>query len=222
MGFTTTAKIIEYDYNNNRLLVQADDVIDRELFEKGAKVCELRFDDGRIISAEQRKKIFAIIREIAMWSGNEPEYIRAFMTWDFCENEGINMFSLSDTNITTAKDFISYLIEFCFKWSVPTKDTLLNRTDDIDKYLYACLLYKKCTICNDPAELHHTDHVGMGFDREQISHLGLRAEALCRKHHTEAHNVGQQAFDERYHIYGISLDKKLCGIYKLKNNIEGK
>ena len=180
-------------------------------------MCEIRLDDGRAISADQRRKIFALIKEIAIWSGNEPEYIRMFMTWDFCCKYGSDMFSLSDVDMTIAREYISYLIDFCFKWGVPTKDTLLNRTEDIDKYLYACLYHKKCIICNAQAELHHVDHVGMGFDREQISHLGLRAEAVCRKHHIEAHSVGQHTFDEKYHIYGIKLDKKLCEIYKLKD-----
>ncbi len=67
--------------------------------------------------------------------------------------------------------------------------------------------------CNSEAELHHTDRISMGFDRKKISHIGLKAQALCRKHHSEAHALGQAAFDEKYHIYGIELDSKLCSIY---------
>lgn len=215
MSFTTTARIIEYDFNSNRLVVQADELIDREIFDKDAGRCELRLDDGRSISAIQHRKIFAIVKDIALWSGHEPEYIRSYLTWDFCKEYGSDYFSLSDVDMTTAKDFISYLIEFCFRLVVPTRDTLLNRTDDIGKYLYTCLLYKKCAVCNSEAELHHTDRVGMGFDREKISHIGLKAQALCRKHHTEAHAMGQTAFDEKYHIYGIELDSKLCGVYRI-------
>lgn len=214
MSLITTAKIIEYD--GKRLVVVPTDLIDRELTDKEVSVCELRLDDGRSISAEQRKKIFALIREISIWSGNEPEYIRIYLTWDFCCKYGCDMFSFADVDMTTARYYINYLIDFCFKWSVPTKDTLLNRTDDIDRYLYACLYHKKCIICNSKAELHHVDHIGMGFDREQISHLGLRAEAVCRKHHIEAHSRGQQTFDSMYNIYGIKLDKKLCNRYNLR------
>lgn len=213
----TSAHIISYDYSNNRLLVKPSQLIDREIFDKEASICELRLDDGRSISAEQRRKIFATIRDIALWSGHEPEELRRLLTWDFREkNGGIDDFSLADVDMTTAKDFITYLIEFCFKQNVPTKDTLLSRTEDIGKYLYACLYHKKCAVCNSKAELHHVDAVGMGFNREQISHLGLRAEALCRKHHSEVHSIGQREFDEKYHIYGIELDRKLCGVYKLK------
>lgn len=217
MGLITTARIIKYDYGSNSLTVKPNALIDRDVFEKEAKTCELRLDDGRVISADQRKKIFAIINEISLWSGHDPEYLRQHLTWEFCGDYGVDYFSLSNVDMTTAKEYINYLVEFCFTHSVPTKDTLLNRTEDIDRYLYACLYHKKCLVCNDKAELHHVDKVGMGFDRERICHIGLRAEALCRKHHNEAHSLGQAAFDEKYHVYGIQLDDKLCDIYSLKH-----
>lgn len=31
--------------------------------------CEIRLDDGRRISADQRKKIYALLRDISEWSG---------------------------------------------------------------------------------------------------------------------------------------------------------
>ena len=71
--------------------------------------------------------------------------------------------------MTTAKSFINYLIEFCFHWSVPTKDSLLNQTDDISKYLYLCLANRRCAICNKPAEVHHVDRIGMGRDRAKTT-----------------------------------------------------
>ena len=84
--------------------------------------------------------------DIAVWSGHEPEYLRKFLTWDFRSIDGRKHFSLSDVDITTAKEFITYLIEFCFWHNVPTRETLLDRTDDISKYLYLCLEHKK--VCN--------------------------------------------------------------------------
>ena len=40
--------------------------------------------------------------------------------------------------------------------------------------------------------------------------------ARGRKHHIEAHAMGQKSFDEKYHIYGIRLDAYLCGRLNLK------
>ncbi len=176
---------------------------------------EIRLNDGRTISNEQRRKIFAVIAEIARWSGNDPEYIRGHMTWEFCARQDHDYFSLSDVDVTTARRFLDYLIEFCFNWNVPTRDTLLNQTDDIGRYLYMCLEHRKCAICNAPAQVHHVDRVGMGRDREEIVHEGLRAIALCANHHDLAHRDEKKLFDH-YHIYGIELDKYLCRCLRLK------
>lgn len=204
----TTAKVLRLD--DKRILLEPDESINREIIQKKITTVELRLDDGRTISAVQRKKIFALIRDIALWSGHEPEEIRSFLTWDFVsKSEDLQYFSLSDVDMTTARLFIDYLIEFCFIHSVPTKDTLLNQTDDISKYLYLCLKYRRCAICNAPAEVHHVDRVGMGRDREKIVHIGLLAIALCRIHHNDAHQDEKRLFEENF-VYGIKLDRYLC------------
>lgn len=209
----TTAKIVGYD--GEILQLKPLGYIDRELLQKQVDIIEIRLVDGREISAEQRRKIFATVRDIAAWSGHEPEYIRQFTEFDFRLQNGLEPFSLSDCDKSTAREFISYLVEFCFNHGVPTRDTLLNRTDDIGKYLYYCLEHRRCAVCNEKADIHHVTAVGMGRDREQIIHAGMEAIALCRKHHQEAHIKGQAFFNE-YHIYGIKLDKYLCDILNLK------
>jgi hypothetical protein len=203
----TTAKIVKFD--GNLLLVEPTDALDREIVKKHIGSVELRLNDGRLISNDQRRKIFAIIRDIAIWSGHEPEEIRALMTWDFICKAGGEWFSLSDVDMTTAKNFITWLIGFCFGWDIPTKDTLLHQTDDIGKYLYLCLEHRKCAICNAKADVHHVDRIGMGADRERVVHIGLKAIALCREHHDDAHIREKDLFAENY-IYGIKLDEYLC------------
>lgn len=201
------AKVLDYD--GKVLTVAPAHPIDRVLLQKQVGTIELRLIDGRTITAEQRKKIFAIIRDISIWSGHEPEYLRELLTWSFRSIDGREAFSLSDTDVTTAKLFINYLIEFCFNCGVPTKDTLLHRTDDIDRYLYLCLEHRKCAICNAYAEVHHVDRIGIGRDREKIVHVGLLAIALCRNHHEEAHVREKELFLENF-VYGIKLDSYLC------------
>lgn len=75
--------------------------------------------------------------------------------------------------------------------------------------MYMCLEHRKCAICNKPAEVHHVDRIGIGRDREKVVHVGLRAIALCREHHNEAHIREKELFEENY-IYGIKLDEYLC------------
>lgn len=203
----TKAKLIRYDGCN--LILEPDEPILRELRQKQVENVEIRLVDGRTITPEQRKRIFATIRDISIWSGHEPEYLRQYLTWDFICQCGGETFSLSNTDVTTANEFTNYLINFCLLHCVPTKDSLLNRTEDIGKYLYYCLEHKKCAICNKEAEVHHVDKVGMGRDRKEIVHVGMKAIALCREHHNFAH-VDEQKLFEQHHIYGIKLDEYLC------------
>lgn len=173
-------------------------------------------DDGRTITPEQRKKAHAILGEIADWSGHMPEYVKERMKYGYIESFGAEYFSLSDCSITTAREFINYLIDFCFYHNISTRDTMLNHTDDISHYLYSCIVNRKCCICNKKAEIHHCEgsRVGMGFNRNHINNIGRKAIALCRKHHNEAHN-DEQGFFEKYHVYGIALDKYLVRRLKL-------
>ena len=202
-----TGRIVRYD--GVKLTIVPDEEVSREMLQKQTGAVEIRLDDGRHISADQRKKIFATIRDISLWSGNDPEYLRTFLTWDFLSRQGGEWFSLSDVDMTTARQYLTYLIEFCFTHSVPTRDTLLGRTDDIDKYLYLCLEHRKCAVCNAAADVHHVTRVGMGRDRKTLIHSGMQAVALCREHHTMAHTDERTLF-EKHHIYGIKLDDYLC------------
>lgn len=214
----TTAKILAYD--GETLLIRPTVPIDREMLQKQVDTVEIRLTDGREISAEQRRKIFALVRDIAVWSGYEPEYIRGYTTFDYRLKTGIEPFSLSDCDMSTAKDYISYLIDFCFLHCVPTRDTLLNQTDDIGKYLYSCIEHRRCAVCNAKADIHHVNAVGLGRDRSRISHIGMEVLALCRAHHTEAHTIGDKTFCEKYHIYGIKLDEYLCEKLNLRKELK--
>lgn len=202
-----TAKIAGYD--GERLTLLPSSPITQELIHKQSKLVEIRLVDGREITADQRKKIYAVMRDISIWSGHFPEEVKEALKFDFRLAEGVKSFSLSDVDMDTAGRFIDYLIKFCLRWDVPTKVPLIEYCEDIDHYLWHCLLYRKCAICGQDAEVHHVDRIGMGRDREQVVHEGLRAVALCRTHHNRAHSNQTRLF-EQYHIYGIPLDKCLC------------
>jgi hypothetical protein len=212
----TTAKIVAYD--GDTLLIRPTVPVDREMIQKQVDTVEIRLTDGREISADQRRKVFALVRDIAVWSGHEPEYIRAHTTFNHCVLRGIEPFSLSNCDMSTAREYISYLIDFCFTHNVPTRDTLLNQTDDIGRYLYSCIEHRRCAVCNAKADIHHVNAVGSGRDRNRISHIGLEAMALCRQHHVEAHTMGDKAFGDKHHIYGIKLDAYLCEKLNLRKD----
>lgn len=164
---------------------------------------EIRIDDNRTITAEQRKKIYATIKDISLYTGHDPEPLKELFKFEYCGLSGQEYFSLSDCSITTARIFINYLIDFILENDIPLSDLALNRTDDIDKYLWSCIKYKRCCICGKEGELHHVDTVGMGRDRRKIDDSNYLKMSLCREHHTEYHKIGKNDFEKKYHIYGI-------------------
>lgn len=169
----------------------------------GAVKGELRIDDGRRITAEQRKMAYATIRDISIHTGHLPEELKEWLKYDYMAQTGQEYFSLADCSVTTGRMFIDHLIEFCFKWDIPLQESGLNRNDDIGRYLWLCLRYRKCCICGKPGEVHHIDTIGMGRDRKTVDDSENEKICLCRGHHVEAHTIGVESFAEKYHVYGI-------------------
>ena len=200
-----TGKVTAWD--GQVLTIEAD--FDNEYFmeQRNPKECEIRLIDSRTINAEQRKKTYALMRDIGLHTGYMPEEVKALMKFDFISRTGLPYFSLSNVDLSTAREFITHLIDFCLEWGVPCRDSLLGMAEDVGKYLYLCLYHQKCCICGQEAEVHHVDRVGMGRDRTEICHVGMRAMALCRGHHNEAHL--RPDFGQLHHVYGIKLDALL-------------
>ena len=124
----------------------------------GKAVSYTHLIDGRSISPDQRRKIYATLRDISDWTGYTPEETKAILKYDYIASEGVPYFSLSDVDMTTANGFLSHLIDFCIRHGVPTYDTpLLDRAPDVYRYLYSCLANKRCCITGRSAELHHVD-----------------------------------------------------------------
>jgi hypothetical protein len=175
----------------------------KKLSDNGILKGELRIDDGRRITAEQRKKAYATLGDIADQLGYPPEDLKEIMKYRYIAFTGADYFSLSDCDVTTARHFINHLIDFAFEWSIRLMDTVINRTDDINAAIYASLKHMRCIICGVPGEVHHWDPIGMGRNRHKVDDSNHRKLCLCRIHHTEAHTIGFLEFEELYHVYGI-------------------
>lgn len=185
---------------------------------------EIILPDGRRISPAQRRKCYALIGEIAEFiegyrTAETIEDTKQVMKWDFIlkrmESQERQLFSLSSCDMSTAREFITYLIEFIVKNDIPTKVPLIEQCEDIGKYVYACMINKRCCICGKPADLYHVDAIGMGNDRTEVIHIGREALPLCREHHTESHTKGQVEFMKQYHLEPIKIDVKIAKIFKL-------
>lgn len=221
------------DYDGKILTIIAPFGKGYELDRKDIIDCNITLNDGRRISAAQRRKIFALVSDIGDYVSrikNRREYeemlrtlkllyiqdstdnesVRRLLTLRYCEIADRDIFSLSDTDMSTARDFISWLIEKCIDFDIPTNDSLLNLTEEMGRYLYRCVAKRRCAICGKKADIHEVEKVGAGRNRRKIHHLGQRVQPLCRMHHREVESIGQRSFNDKYHIGTIKLDKYLC------------
>jgi hypothetical protein len=180
------------------------------------------FDDERHVTADQRKAIFATMTDIYNATGQPVEDIEHFHKMKLLYENDIDYFTFSTKgekpfpicDVTTANLFLHNLIEHCLREDILTHDSLLDRATDTGKYLYACLIYKKCPICQLHGELHHEDAIGSAY-RKSTVHIGRKAICLCRIHHEAAHRLGKLTFDKRYNVFGIKIDETIAKKYRL-------
>lgn len=182
--------------------------------------------DGRRHSIDQHGKVWALIGEIALWAGykaSESSQVNALLKRDFLIQRvdrlsaaAIKAFSMSDVDVSTASMYISWLVDFVLENGVPTKRPVTELCEDIQAAVYSAAIHKRCICCGQKADLHHVDRVGMGNDRREICHIGMRALPLCRIHHQEAHQHGDAVMMDKYHLEAIVIDDKIAKIYRLE------
>ena len=179
---------------------------------------EIQVRDDREISAQQRKFIYALFRDISNWSGDLPEYVKQLFKMWFEQWKDLDEFSLRDVEKSVAAGLITFMLDFVAEHNVPLSFKPLDalEPEDVAHFEYACLMNKCCVICGKkPSDLHHLDTIGQGVDRRKTNHLKHRAVQLCRIHHNEAHTLGIETFLSKYHINGIKIDERIAKVHRL-------
>ena len=240
-------RITGYDERRGVVLIEAPYSDFAAMCRREYKEVDITMIDSRPLSAQQRKSCYAMIREIAAWMGElnqdagnimrdayqksviaaakkqRTDLIKDYFKIKFWVDELMQtadtLFSLSDAPMSVVAAFQSFLARFIVANDVPTSRPMLDYVDDVQDYVYACLVNKKCPICGKKADLHHVTAVGMGRDRDEIIHEGMEVMPLCREHHTEIHTIGKADFFKKWHLQGgIECDKTICRIYGLKRS----
>jgi hypothetical protein len=158
------------------------------------------------------------MRDIAEWSGDMPDSVKAYFKWSFCGDSQHEDFSLSDVDRETASEFLTYLIDFCIQNGVPCSDPLWDRCEDVERYMYACVMTRTCCITGKKnAQIHHAfTPVGMGRNRNTICHVGMTVVPLSADIHTMLHySGGEREFYKKHHIEPIALTEKMCEHLKM-------
>lgn len=210
----------KYEGDNTVLHVEIPErIVQLSKFSVDGKVpIEIRVDDGRTITNEQRKKAYATINDIAVHTGHMPEFLKEYFKYKMIQNTGCDYFSLSDCTVTVAREYINTILDFCIEHGVILTDTLINRTDDIDRAIYKCIATKICCVSGLKADLHHCtgSKVGMGNNRKKISHSNRFFLPLNREYHDLVHVKGEQWFFNKYKVYGIQVSDETLSHLKYK------
>lgn len=194
---------------------------------RGFLKVEIILWDGRRISPEQRRKCYALLGEIAEYTdgirtAETVDEQKRLLKMEFMlkrmEATERRMFSLADCDMSTAREFITYLIDFIIANDIPTRVPLIDNCDDIAAYMYACTMHRKCAVCGKAADIHHCEgsRIGAGVDRTKVHQLGREVLPLCRVHHTELHAMPESEFIAKYHLEKVKLDEALCRRLKFR------
>ncbi|WP_303841249.1 putative HNHc nuclease, partial [Selenomonas ruminantium] len=108
-------KITTFNDDGTVVIKSAVPSIDRAILRKYSDV-EIGLSDGRKISAKQRRAIYVLLGAIADFVGDTVESQKEIMKLDFILNRlqciQRKIFSLSDVDMTTAREFQSFLVDF--------------------------------------------------------------------------------------------------------------
>ena len=213
-------RIVGYDEKRRELLIRAPYVDFATMDRREYQEVDVIPIDSRPISDRQRRCCYAMLNAIAAWSGEEIDILKDHFKLDFIArmDEDMELFSLANARMSVVAAFQSYLARFIVANDVPTRQPMLDFVDDIEDYVYQCVIHKKCPVCGKRAELHHYESIGMGRNRDTIIHEGMEVLPLCREHHIEIHSIGRETFMNEYHLgkHGIVADRTICKIYGLK------
>jgi hypothetical protein len=179
------------------------------------RFCTLEMRDARLISREQQRHIYATLRDIALFAGYTVGEMHDLMIGIYAERGG-EFISIGGCSMAQAREFIDFLIDFCLTHGVPCSCSLKDRCDDVQRYVYMCLLHKRCCLTGTRAELHHVDAVGAGRNRNEIIHMGHRVLPLCHDAHMEFHTIGRDTFLKKYALAPVRLDERLCRVWGVK------
>ena len=192
--------------------------MDQLMIENGYPLdVELNIIDGRKITIKQRKKIFALLNDIYMHTGQPQGDLRQMFQFYLEMMKGYEPISLSDCSVTVARELIEVILEWTFLHNVPLNHKTSDLLKEDAKFIYLTVINRQCIICGKPkSDLAHKQAIGRGRNRNKMDHYGHEVLALCRNHHTEQHQIGINSFNRKYHLENswIKVDDRLNKMLK--------
>ncbi len=184
-----------------------------ELIDNGYTVnADVTVPDNKLLTNDQRKKIFALCRDIELYWGEPVEALRQRFQTELEIMNGYDRISLRDCTKRIASELIELIVAFMFHHQVPMRVETSELLQGEKAMLYWATVNRNCVICGSPgSDLAHYETVGRGMNRKTMNHHGKHVLALCRKHHNQQHDIGVKSFNDLYHLHNswIAVDDKL-------------
>ncbi|MBM0759274.1 putative HNHc nuclease [Staphylococcus epidermidis] len=193
-----------------------------DLLENGySLIAEVEVPDNKKLSIEQRKKIFALCRDIELHWGEPVESLRKRFQAELEIMNGYEEVSLRDCSMRIASELIELIIAFMFHHQIPMRVETSKLLSGDKAMLYWATVNRNCVICGKHGELAHHKAIGRGANRRKMDHYGYEVLCLCREHHQSQHDMGVETFDELHHLENswLSVDERLNKMLKgVKND----
>lgn len=108
----------------------------------------------------------------------------------------------------SANKFINFMFDFMLDNDIPFRKEIqeLYSNQEHERYIYKMLSKRKCAVCGKYADLHHSPALGVPYEQDDGFQTGFLP--LCREHHSMAHNMGLNIFNDKFKLTP----------YKMKNN----
>lgn len=166
------------------------------------------------ITRPQQKIAHALIRDVDDYSNNERflQNTEDDLKKRFCIDVGYpfdRLFSLSNCSKDLATQFISWLVEYCFHYDIPFDGKDLHLDFDMNRKMFLSALHNRCFVTGARRQdavlhIHHVNVVGMG-KRKKVDHRGRYYMILRAELHNEIHQLGYDAFCEKWHVGAVKL-----------------
>ena len=183
------------------------------LLDNGLEVeCDVIVSDPYKITDKQRRKVFAMVRDIFNHYGQPMDYLRYMFQKQLEFLHGYEPISLSNCSRRQASELIELILDFVFTHDIPMNKSTSDLMSNDKYFIYKSTINRICVVCGAKnADLAHYQAVGRGRNRNNIEHYGNKVLALCRNHHTEQHQIGMNTFNSKYHLHNswIAVDDKL-------------
>ncbi|MHA3065616.1 putative HNHc nuclease [Lacticaseibacillus saniviri] len=177
-------------------------------------------EDGRRISPDQRKKIWALLNDFADYTGYDPLDMEMWTKAYYMAETGSDYFSMSTMSMEQASHYLSYVIDFGFAHDIPWKKKNLDAIPSDYPLMMQCLKHKMCIICGKHAEIDHEPPIGAGRNRNDIDNRKYKLMPLCTTHHRIRHGKGIDWFMDFYHIKPVKLDEPTLISLKLNTRAQ--